>query len=141
LELIKKHNPAAPVFFSRHEPSFIEDLKGDRHPVDWLKGKNVYGFSGIAGPALFLDIIRGTGADIVGTRPFRDHYGFTRGDVDAVVRTARRAGAEWIITTEKDIMRLGDFELPHNLLVLGIEFSVDRGLKDFLFKTDSSLEA
>lgn len=138
--LLEKHNPSAPVFFSRHKPSFVEDLEGERRPVEWLNGRKVYGFSGIAEPAPFLDIIRGAGGDIVGSRPFRDHYGFTGRDVDAIIRAARRADADWIITTEKDIVRLGDFELPHNLLVLGIEFTVDRDLKDFLFKTGSSLE-
>ena len=32
---------------------------------------------------------------------------------------------DWIVTTEKDIMRLKGLEVPEDLISLGIEFNVD----------------
>ena len=41
---------------------------------------------------------------------YRDHYRFTRADVDRMVANARRLGAGMIVTTEKDYVRLQPFE-------------------------------
>jgi tetraacyldisaccharide-1-P 4'-kinase len=43
-----------------------------------------------------------------------------------IAADADKAGAAWIVTTEKDIMRLRGFDLPENLVALAIEFSVER---------------
>ena len=39
-----------------------------------------------------------------------------------------------IVTTEKDLVKLRDFELPEKLSALRIEFSVDDRFYDYLFE-------
>jgi len=40
---------------------------------------------------------------------------------------------DWIVTTEKDIMRLKGFALPENMVSLAIEFTIDDGFYEAVF--------
>jgi tetraacyldisaccharide 4'-kinase len=62
--------------------------------------------AGIARPERFFAALRALGWDVARELTFRDHHWFTAGDVEAVQRAAREAGASVIITTEKDAVRL-----------------------------------
>lgn len=71
--------------------------------------------AGIAEPSRFFDDLGRAGWTVAATLPFRDHHPFTRRDVEKIVRAGRECGAEAIITTEKDMMRLlpfRPFDLP-----------------------------
>jgi tetraacyldisaccharide 4'-kinase len=65
--------------------------------------------AGIANPQGFFDDLRAAGYAIVKTLGFRDHYRYSKRDVDRIVREARAAGAATILTTEKDYVRLLPF--------------------------------
>lgn len=66
----------------------------------------LFAVAGIARPERFFDMLRAGGANVVGTRAFRDHHRFSAADLQDVVRAAHAAGAEAIVTTEKDAVRL-----------------------------------
>ncbi len=132
-EFIGKFNPRAPVFFSGHSASSVTTPGGQERPVEWLTGRAVYAFSGIAEPESFIDALQALGADIKGNMAFRDHHAFTHRNISKIESSARGCGAEWIITTEKDIMRLKGLGLPDNLIALKIEFTVGRGFYGFVF--------
>ena len=68
-----------------------------------------FAFAGIARPQDFFEGLRAAGHDLAGTRGFRDHHRYSRGDLDRVVRAARAAGAARLLTTEKDFVRLLPF--------------------------------
>ncbi len=61
--------------------------------------------AGIARPERFADNLRAAGWTLAGTCWFRDHHPYSAADVDRLLRAARDAGAAWILTTEKDLMR------------------------------------
>ena len=65
--------------------------------------------AGIARPDDFFDGLRSSGCDVAGTRAFRDHYRYSRRDLDKAFAAARAAGADRILTTEKDYVRLLPF--------------------------------
>jgi len=58
-------------------------------------------------------------------RTFRDHYRYSQKDIKTIADEAGERNAGWIVTTEKDIMRLKGFVLPENLASLEIEFDVE----------------
>ncbi len=90
-----------------------------------LKDKKVFIFSGLASPASFEETVLGTGAKVVGTRSFPDHYSFTRSDIDEIQGLAN--GADIIVTTEKDATRLKGFkEGLTNIYSLEIEVVIDK---------------
>jgi tetraacyldisaccharide 4'-kinase len=45
--------------------------------------------------------------NVAGEHFFRDHHRYSQQDLDGAVREARQAGADLIVTTDKDAVRLG----------------------------------
>ena len=131
---IRQYNPEAPVFFAGHRPSKFVTVKGDAFPLEWAKGKRFFGFCGIGTPRSFSETLKSTGVDLAGFKPFRDHHKYRIGDLKSIITEAKESDAGWIVTTEKDIMRLKGFELPQNLAALAIEFHIDERFYDEVFK-------
>jgi tetraacyldisaccharide 4'-kinase len=70
-----------------------------------------YAFAGIARPELFYDDLANAGWRLTGRRSFGDHHHYSRREIDDIVRSATDSGAEVILTTEKDMVRLGSDRL------------------------------
>ena len=133
IEEIKQYNASVPIFFAEHKPSNFITPPGDIFPPEWAEGKRFFGFCGIGNPMSFRETLLSTNVDLIGFKPYRDHYRYSPGDIRDIKRVAEKTGAEWIVTTEKDIMRLKGLELPENLVSLDIEFSVDERFYDEVF--------
>jgi tetraacyldisaccharide 4'-kinase len=94
---------------------------------DWtpvpVEGTRIAAFAGIARPARFFDALAARGYEVVFTRAFRDHHAFGAAELRRLAAAARAAGAEALVTTAKDAVRLPDvgagdlpmFHLPHRL--------------------------
>jgi tetraacyldisaccharide 4'-kinase len=97
-----------------------------------LRGRRVAAFSGIAVPESFESFLKNCGALLIYQRRFPDHYRFTTGDLDRVFEGAQSHGAEWVITTEKDAVRLpADRFYPLPTYYLRIEVEILRGREEF----------
>ncbi len=66
----------------------------------------VFAAAGIARPQRFFDDLTAAGWRLAGTTVFPDHHPFSAADVDRIRRSARAAGAEAVLTTEKDGVRM-----------------------------------
>ncbi|HEV2295227.1 MAG TPA: tetraacyldisaccharide 4'-kinase [Tepidisphaeraceae bacterium] len=71
-----------------------------------LRGRTFFSFSGIGSPRSFHEQLVRAGARPVGSRAFPDHHEYTEADVAALSRDATAAGAELLLTTEKDWVKL-----------------------------------
>ncbi|MBS2023853.1 MAG: tetraacyldisaccharide 4'-kinase, partial [Deltaproteobacteria bacterium] len=94
-----------------------------------LRGQKVFALAAIARPERFLDTLRGTGAELVGTALFADHQQLTPGQLDDALSSAKRAGAQRVVVTEKDHVRLPPRSadaLP--IVPLRVDVQVLRGL-------------
>jgi len=67
----------------------------------------VAAFCGIARPKQFFDGLEAGGLQLVVRKAFPDHYGYSAKDLDSLMAVAHAAGAAALITTEKDLVRLG----------------------------------
>lgn len=130
---VRLYNRSAPVFLASHEPTCLRMSSGRELPVDTLSGKNLIGFCGIGNPRSFKDTLTRANARLEDFIIFRDHFKYAQKDISGIKAAALRCGADWIVTTEKDIIRLRDFELPENLVSLGIKFGIDEKFYDRLF--------
>lgn len=65
----------------------------------------VVAVAGIARPARFFDAVRDR-CEVVETMAFRDHHWFTKSDLDRIRSVAQKSGADLVVTTEKDAVRL-----------------------------------
>ncbi|MDA1185558.1 MAG: tetraacyldisaccharide 4'-kinase [Acidobacteria bacterium] len=92
-------------------PRFLGPPDGSPEP-----GRRVVAVAGIARPERFFSALRdeaagqhgGEGWDIAREIVFRDHHWFSRRDLDRIEHAAVDAGADFVLTTEKDAMRLED---------------------------------
>ena len=89
-----------------------------------LRTEKVFAFCGLGNPADFFRTI-GDRFDLRGTRAFRDHHVYSQTDIEAIENEASAAGAEVLITTGKDAVKLDktDFRLP--CFVSSIEIEID----------------
>ena len=69
-------------------------------------GTAVLALAGIASPQRFFDDLDAAGWDVADTMAFRDHHRYDREDLVFIAETAGAAGAELVVTTEKDFVRL-----------------------------------
>lgn len=131
--MIRRFNPDAEIIECAHKPQYLQRLDGEeRLPLEALKGKRIGAFSGIAAPESFEAFLRATGATLASTKRFLDHHRFTADDLDDVLAEAREAGAEMLITTEKDAVRLDPRrKMPLPCYYLRLEIEILRGAADF----------
>jgi tetraacyldisaccharide 4'-kinase len=104
--VVRRYAGEIPIITSSHRASGCADLLGNRFSVSELAGKKVFGMAGIGQPGAFFETLRGLGAEVVGTRAFRDHHRFTAEDLRAVWAEAEKFGAEILMCTEKDMVKL-----------------------------------
>jgi tetraacyldisaccharide 4'-kinase len=69
-------------------------------------GSRVFAMAGVARPERFFADLRASGWQVAGSLAFRDHHEFSRRDVERIEAAAAAAGADAIVTTEKDAVRL-----------------------------------
>jgi tetraacyldisaccharide 4'-kinase len=103
-----RHCPRAPIFHARSSSlCLVSAATGRTAPTASLAGRPVACFAGIARPGRFFEEARRLGADVRWTRSFGDHHLPTDAEIDDVRAAARAAGASLLLTTEKDLARLG----------------------------------
>lgn len=64
-------------------------------------------FCGIARPQQFFQGLESAGSRLAAQFVFSDHHRYRTSDIERLVAAARNAGATGLITTEKDLVRLG----------------------------------
>lgn len=123
-----------PLFKGDHIPErIIFPLKDGVHrDPEFLKGKRVAAFAGIARPKVFKETLLKIGAELVYFKSFRDHHAFSKGDLKILRDEKEKSGAEFLITTEKDWVRMEKIIFEHSdLAYLTIRFKLLSGQVDF----------
>ncbi len=69
-------------------------------------GTHAFVFAGIARPSEFLNMLRKNGVEVVGHKFFMDHKWYSDKDISKILKRARDKGADVVLTTEKDFIRL-----------------------------------
>jgi tetraacyldisaccharide 4'-kinase len=107
LTALKLVQPGLPLFCSQHEPVDLRAL-ADGHclPLASLKGRRILAFCGIGTPDHFRQTLQGLEAEIVAFAVFPDHHPYTHLEIGQLVQMANQYGAETLVTTEKDGVRL-----------------------------------
>ncbi|MDT7605064.1 MAG: tetraacyldisaccharide 4-kinase [Acidobacteriota bacterium] len=85
----------------------------------------VAAFCGVGNPRAFFSNLRRDGYEVRHVRAFADHHGYTQAEVDDLVREAHRVGAEALVTTAKDAVKLRAMRLDLPCYVVEIELEID----------------
>jgi len=78
---------------------------------DALRDEPVLAFCGLGDPRVFHEQLMALGARVVATRWFNDHHPYTAADLDQIYERADAVGAKYVITTEKDWVKLRNLPL------------------------------
>ncbi len=130
---IAKLNPTAGIIECIHAPLYFEDLfTGQQQGLDFIKGKKLAAFSGIAQPESFEESLRKLGGELVYSKRFADHHRFTQQEVLNCINRAKKRQASIILTTQKDAVRfpkLDRRDLP--IYFMRVEIKIIKGASDF----------
>ena len=74
--------------------------------IEDLKHRKFFAFSGIGNPHVLHTQLQALGSSYVGNRWFADHHLYTENDCIALRQAAARHGAELLVTTEKDWVKI-----------------------------------
>jgi 3-deoxy-D-manno-octulosonic-acid transferase len=110
---IQAENDHALIVESIHQPrcfielsNWYENITGTGIDVSQMKGKRVMAVSAIGNPASFEQTLSNIGAVIIESLRFPDHHDYTVEEMMDVVDQANRQGAEAIVITEKDAVKV-----------------------------------
>ncbi|MCP9439457.1 MAG: tetraacyldisaccharide 4'-kinase [Nitrospira sp.] len=96
-------------------PEVLVSVRDDgNRPLEWAQGKKTWLVSGIGNSQSFRRSAEAAGVVIVGETAFGDHHRYGGDDVGLVRAAARAAGAELVLTTEKDAGKLSSFLEPED---------------------------
>jgi tetraacyldisaccharide 4'-kinase len=130
---LRELNPHAEISECRHSTKYLENLyTRERVELRFLQGKKVAAVSGIAVPESFENALRNLGADIVHSARYADHHRYTQQEIIETINRSDEAGAELILTTEKDAVRfplIDRCDLP--VLYLRVEIEMLSGSDAF----------
>ena len=102
-----KRYTSSPMLTSEHRvKSIIQAKTNKQFQISHLNQKRVLLFSGIAYPPSFEKTVNGLGAKVVHHLIFSDHYQYQQKDITKIIKKAANFGADIILTTEKDFIRI-----------------------------------
>jgi tetraacyldisaccharide 4'-kinase len=119
---IVRGNSRASVISINFIADRVEHLWGQKSlAIKQLRNARVLLVSGIANPQRFHLMAAELGSRSVGELEYRDHHQFTRAEAQGMVERFRASGADFLITTAKDGVKLRQFEILKRVPVFVLE--------------------
>jgi len=125
--------PDTPVFTGSYLPdeNINRTYSGKNDTLSLFESRKlpVYGFCGIAQPESFHDILKKSDMNLVGFQPFADHHAYSPDDIKSLYNNGVSAGAQGLITTEKDLVKIRNL-FPQDFPLLSFPIQLQMG-EDF----------
>jgi len=128
--LLKEKFPNKPVFLAEHDSYQLWNNQGEE--ISAKKEVEHYAFCGIANPLRFKNSLENHGLKISGFEPLKDHVCYTQSLVTNLCERAGKSGAKFLLTTEKDFVKLKNFQTKLPLIIFTIRHKVDIKFDDFI---------
>ncbi|MGF1573766.1 MAG: tetraacyldisaccharide 4'-kinase [Sumerlaeia bacterium] len=133
MKKLKKQFPAIPVVRTAFTHEGLRQVGTDVAAEPTKLPKKAFLAAGVAAPASFEKLIKEQGIEVVGRSWSKDHARFTPQDVRGWMQRRKALGADVVIVTEKDAVKLAEFKkLPKNLFYCPIRL-------EFLTSKDEEL--
>ncbi len=96
--------------------------------LDRLRHRRVVALAGIGNPQAFAVTLRQLGCDVQALLVFPDHHPYTAADWQRIVDIVQQRGAECLVTTEKDAVRLApQWHAPFPVYTLRVGMQLVQG--------------
>jgi tetraacyldisaccharide 4'-kinase len=120
---IAKYNSDCPILSARNEIQGLATLESfltfpakaqSSQSFNFTCDSKGLAFCALGNPAAFFQDLRAKGFNPVAKQTFSDHHAYTQFDVEKIEQKASASGAEFLVTTFKDAVKLRDlkFSLP-----------------------------
>ncbi len=141
---IKKYNPMCPIFITENKvselislekfPAKAQSFEEKQSAKDKGQRTNSSAFCALGNPNNFFEQLRRENFDLIETQIFPDHHFYTQNDVNKIEKKARNSGAEILLTTAKDAVKLKDleFNLPCFVVESEMIFDDEREFRNLL---------
>jgi len=137
ISLLGRLHPEKPIFTGTYEPEkmLTRICHGKNDTISHGDASKVplYGFCAIARPESFRKTLETTGLKLTGFKSFEDHHFYTARNIESLLHNADHSGAEGLVTTEKDLVKLHHiFPIEFPLLVLPVRLRFGEDFDRFL---------
>ena len=111
-----------------------KEYKIKHYELGLLRHRKIVAFCGIARNEDFRKLIYALECDVADFLMFPDHHFYLDRDLNMILRSAQKAGADCLLTTEKDYVKIAHRRVwPFELFALGIKISF--GHEETFFNT------
>ncbi len=111
--------------------SYLLDNKNNKLGLDYFNRKKALLFSGVGDPESFQKTVQSLNIHILDSINFRDHKNYSPSDIQKIRDKFNMTGADVILTTEKDFLKIAEINLP--IYSIPINMNVDKkGFKQIL---------
>jgi tetraacyldisaccharide 4'-kinase len=124
---IRKYNSHCPIFCSQTKIIGLNDLD-DFFQIKDQKTKakdQAVAFCGLGNPNGFYEQLKKEGFNLAGFKNFPDHHQYQQPDVIKIEQLAKEKGAQILLTTAKDAVKLRSLKFTIPCLVVEIEIKID----------------
>ncbi|OEU48046.1 MAG: tetraacyldisaccharide 4'-kinase [Desulfobulbaceae bacterium S3730MH12] len=133
--LLKKKFPEKPLFFSKIFGYEVWAADEKESVGGFSDLGRTSGFCAIANPIRFQDSMEMNGIDLVQFSPFEDHRKYDQRLMDRLCNEAKGAGAQSLLTTEKDFVKIDHLKRTLPLYVLKVKQKEDKEFAEYILKT------
>jgi tetraacyldisaccharide 4'-kinase len=98
--------------------------------------QHVAAFCAIGNPRAFFSQLQADGLTLNYTRAFPDHHAYTQRDIESLEHEAQAHGAEALLTTAKDAVKLHalKFQLPCYVIEIELEFDDEAAFRQLILQ-------
>ena len=149
---VHHYNENAQIVESIHQPrcfiplaDWYVDIAGEGIPVERIRGKHIVAVSAIGNPASFEQTLSDLGTVIIESLRYPDHHDYTMREMQDVLQQAEAQGAEAIVITEKDAVKIptevarANWDIP--IYVICVEVMFQSGAEELRMKLREELAA
>lgn len=124
---IDELSSGSPVFRSHMTIRGLRQVAGRESPdgADEIKASRVAAFCGVGNPESFFSLVRRAGYQLCYNQTFRDHHIYSQADVDRVARESITRGAQVLLTTAKDEVKLRGLSLAIPSYAVDIKIEIE----------------
>lgn len=117
-EKLRRLTANAPIFHLRMRVMRIKQFQ----PAPEVMQSPLAAFCAVGNPGSFFNELQ---HEVVLAKAFPDHHRYTQRDIDSLIEAARRAGAQSLITTAKDAVKLQSLSFSLPCYILEIEPQIE----------------